>query len=630
MLSVGFYLSRFSKSVRDYFAGGRRIPWWISGVSLYMTNFSAWTFSAAAGFAYHTTWFGIIYFSTWSLAYLIGSQITAVRWRRSRVISPVEYTYTRYNRPTQQLLSWVISLNFVLSAGAQLSATCKLLSPLIGIDIDTLIILTGGVILLYTFLGGIWGVMITDLLQFVILISITIIITPLSLKLVGGIENLIKNLPPLELEHIYNNVYYDINWIIAIFMITTIGVAAGAAQRFYSVQDEISARKVGLLAGFLFTSVPLIFGVPPLVARILWPDLSQVDFFKGFFQPKDLVFIGVALNVLPGGLIGIFMAAMLSATMSALSSVYNHVASIVTRDIYGGFFRPNASEEEQFKFGRIITFTIGFAVIIEALIYIHSELGIFNIMVIFFTLFNMPVVVPITFGLLFKRIPRWGAFASIIWGLAIGFITKFLLGWSMGPQVYLVFAASFIILISSHKIGELYLSKRIILISISLTISMAMAILFLNTAVGELTYIKIVLIVSLSLALGSSIIYFAKLFSNETKEDKEIIDEFFRKLETPIDVLKEVYLKGEKETSTFPVIGGILMIIGLLIPLLSIQADSTRDVFIFIIMGVMYLTFGFLMFYYGKRAERKFAQYAERAKIELKASLDPKGNLNKK
>ena len=187
MLGIGLYFMRMNKGGKDYFAGGSMIPWWVSGMTLYMFNFSAWTFTGAAGFTYATGWFAILYFGTWSIAYFVGSQITASRWRRTRSISPVEYTYTRFNITTQQFLSIVIALNFTLAAGVQLAATCKLLAPVMGLDIVMVTVVTGIVILLYTFMGGLWAVSITDVVQGVILLAITFIVMPLALGLVGAL-----------------------------------------------------------------------------------------------------------------------------------------------------------------------------------------------------------------------------------------------------------------------------------------------------------------------------------------------------------------------------------------------------------------------------------------------------------
>jgi len=613
MIGVGVYFSRFSRSVRDYFAGGNRIPWWVSGISLYMTNFSAWTFTAAAGFIYHSSWYGVIYISSGIVTYFIGALLTAKRWRRSRVLSPIEYTQTRFNRQTQQLLGWVISLNFILSAGAQLSATCKFLAPLFGIDLDLLIIITGVVILIYTFLGGLWGVMITDFLQFVILLSITLIVSPLSLSLIGGVKGLLEKSPALVFEHIYNNVHYDFHFLVAIYLIGIFGIASGASQRFYSVVDEKSALKVGILASILSFAQPLLFAIPPLVARIIWPDLTQVDFFKKFFQPNDLVYLAVALKFLPVGLIGLLMSAMLAATMSTLSSVYNYVGSIITRDIYLSLLNPSASEAKQFKFGRIISLVLGLIVIIEALIYIHSEFGIFNIMTTFFTLFNIPVIIPLTFGLISKRIPRWGAFLSIIWGLAVGAMARFVAGWSMGLQVYIAAISTFAVLMLSYKIRQLYLSKRKTLYFVSFIVSVFYLLIFALNITGEVVPAKIIILIVGSFALGFSLVY-SNRFIKEEPTDRDVIENFFKRIETPVDVVEEVYGKGEKEVSTFPLLGAIIILIGVLIPFLSFVAGSKRDIFIFFAVSVIYIIFGALMVYYGRKAELKFKRYLEFAR----------------
>ncbi|MGB5875083.1 MAG: hypothetical protein WBH56_15295, partial [Bacteroidota bacterium] len=143
MVGIGFYFLKVSKGGKDFFAGGNMIPWWVSGVSLYMTNFSAWIFTGGAGFAYNVGWFALIYFAGGPIAYMVGTLMTAKLWRRSRSISPIEYTQTRYNIPTQQLFGWVIALNFILSAGVQLAATSKLMAPVLQIDLVAVVLVIG-------------------------------------------------------------------------------------------------------------------------------------------------------------------------------------------------------------------------------------------------------------------------------------------------------------------------------------------------------------------------------------------------------------------------------------------------------------------------------------------------------
>ncbi len=614
MLGIGLYFMKINKGGKEYFAGGSMIPWWVSGMTLYMANFSAWTFTGAAGFAYATGWFAILYFGIWSVSYYVGSHITAARWRRTRSISPVEYTYTRFNITTQQLLSIVISLNFVLSAGVQLAATCKLLAPVMGLDIVMVTLVTGSVILLYTFMGGIWAVSITDVVQGVILLSITFVVMPLALNLVGGSAMLIKSLPPLSFDQVYNGVHYTEHWLVSILIIMCLGTAAGAAQRFYSVKDERDAKRVGKLAGVLFLTVPFVFGIPPLVAKVIWPDLSQVDFFKPYINsnPQDLVFIALCLKFLPNGLIGVFLAAMLAATMSTLSSVYNMVSSILSRDIYQGWIRPNTSDEQLLTVGRIFSVVIGLIVVVLAVIFVTSQFGIFNLMQAFFTLLNIPVVVPVAFGLIFRRVPKWSAVGAIAWGLVVGVTVRYVLMWDIGPQVYLAFVSSFGIFATSWWTGGVFTRNKPLLGVLSAAVIGVFATIFLLSLPEGASAWQFWVATLSATALGVSLYAFSALFANETPEQRAIVLEFFKKLDTPIDVAREVFGAGKKQVSTFPLVGGTTIIMGLLMGILLFTDISYQERMILGIIIAIMITFGLLMWYFGKKSEiRSAAQYTQ-------------------
>jgi solute:Na+ symporter, SSS family len=444
LMAIGIAASRANRSARDYFAGGNRIPWWVSGMTMYMANFSAWTFSGAAGFAYETGWFAVLYFAVWPPAYLVGTLLTAAKWRRTRSVSPVEFTRTRFSPVTQQLLSWVIGTNFLLTAGVQLAAVCTLLAPVAGIDIRILVVVTGAVILVYTFFGGIWAVSVTDVVQGIILLGITMLMLPLAVGLAGGFPRVLGAVPPLALEHTYNGVHYDIHWLVAIFLIMTVGVAAGQAQRFYSVRDERAARRTGFFAAALFLTVPLIFGIPPLAARAIWPDLAAVPFFANAptGNPRDLVFLALCLEALPAGLVGFFVAAMLAATMSTLSSVFNMVASIVAKDVYQGALRPAADDRAVLRVGRAASVGVGAVVTALAIVFIEHPGGIFNAMQALYTLLNVPIVVPIAAGLLVRRASPHAAIASVLAGLAAGMFGRWVLALDFGPQFYLQFCVT--------------------------------------------------------------------------------------------------------------------------------------------------------------------------------------------
>jgi SSS family solute:Na+ symporter len=620
MMGIGLYFMRINKGGKEYFAGGNMIPWWVSGVSLYMSNFSAWTFTGAAGFAYATGWFATIYFAIWSLAYYAGSQLTAARWRRSRTISPVEYTHTRFNKSTQQLLGSIICLNFTLSAGVQLSATSKLLAPMLQIDIITLTLGVGLIILLYTFLGGLWAVTVTDTVQGIILLALTFIILPLSLDLVGGFGNLVDKLPPLTFDHTVAGQHYTVHWLVSIFIIMALGTASGGAQRFFAVKDEKEAKRVGKLAGALFVTVPLVFGIPPLVARVLWPDLSQVDFFKPYaINPQDLVYVGMAMKLLPNGLIGIFIAAMLAATMSALSTVYNLVSSIISTDMYKGVFRPETTDEQLLVVGRVNSAIIGVIVTGLAVVFVTSQYGLFNLMQTFFTLFNIPGVVPVAFGLLIAAPPRWAAMGTIIWGLIVGVITRFGLGWDIGPQVYLAFALSLSIFLLSPRLAQMYKNNKGGLAVWSILCAVFLALLFYITAdvtvVAPARWIGIIG----GLMVGGSLYAFAAMFARDTEEDRRVVDDFFKRLNTPVDVGKEVFAKGKKVVSTFPLVGATSIIMALLLALIFFTPIPEGEGEILGTMIAMMMVIGGMMWYFGKKSEIRTGEQMRKAQLEREA-----------
>ena len=607
IMGIGLYFMKVNKGGKEYFTGGSMIPWWMSGISLYMGNFSAWIFTGAAGFAYTSGWFTILYLGVGPIAYLIGSSLTATKWRRTRSISPLQYTHTRYTLSTQQLMSAVIATNFILSAGVQLASTCKLFAPIIGIDMTIIVLIIGSIVLLHNMLGGLWGDMAMDVVQGVVLLGITFTVMPLSLGLIGGLGELLKAMPPLSLDQTYNGVHYTQHWLVSILIITSIGFAAGGAQRFYSVKDEKSALRVGRLAALLALSVPLVFGIPPLVAKIYWPDLAQVDFFRPYVgkNPQDLVFVGLVFKLLPHGLIGVFIAAMLAATMTTLSTVYNMVSSIISHDMYKGMMRPDLSDRALLKVGRITSLCLGLIVMGLAITFIHSTFGLFNQMQAFFTLFNIPVTVPVAFGLIFRRTPRWAAIGSILWSLVMGIVARYLLGWDIGPQVYLSTILSFGVLLGAGQVAELYRRRKAVLWALALLISAALGTVFALFPGASAAPWQIWASVACAVAMGPTLVPLARVFARESDAEREAIRTFYAKLDTPVDVQHEVYGAGRKQVATLPIVGRTIVFLGVLVALAFLNQLQTSEAIAVTAMMTILLGFGGTLWIAGIRVQRR-------------------------
>ncbi len=584
MLGIGYYFSRFMKGGKDFFIGGNLIPWWVSGVSLYMTMFSAWTFTGAASFVYHTSWYGLLYFGTWPVAFFIGFQISAKRWRRTRITSPVEYISTRFNKSTHLFLSIFIAITMMYWPAHHLASLSKICAPTLFpgsmTAIDVMILVIGVIILIYTYWGGLWAVCITDVVQFLILICVCVVLVPV-IFLSGefnSIGSFLQQVPPLKFRHVLPDKTLFDEWYLSGFIVANIfSYSVGEkAQRYYSVKNENDAMKVGWLTFILFMTIPLLFGIPPLVGKVLWPDISLLDYFSNVTKAEENIFIAVVLRYMPAGVIGIFLSAMMAASMSSMSGVWNSVSSIVSVDIYQNLFKPNASEKETLLVGRITVFVFAVIAILLALVIIHSKFWVFSFTNIVFGLTSIPVAIPMLLGILTRKISRWSAMMSILAGTMMASIARFLLHYSLGQQFMITVAMTLLFVVISNPLGRLYNRRRSDALIASLSLGLFSGIVFLTLnnnpnlsltnwgnlfnsgLMGMLASSHFWLILSV-LAYFALSYKSATLFGKDVASSQEQVQEFFEKMEKPVDVEKEVLASGAKEVNIFPLVGWISM-----------------------------------------------------------------------
>lgn len=572
MIGIGFYFVSRNRGGVDFFAGGRCIPWWVSGISLYMGNFSAWLFTGGAGFIYKTTGYGLVFFLlTGAVAYFLGSQLTAVHWRRSRVISPVEFTRRRFGPATQQMLGIITAVVFIAAAGNQLRAIATVVNSILGVDIVTAAVAIGIIVILYTLIGGLWAVMVTDVVQFVVLLGGTLLIAPLAVGLVdGGLTGVLGTLD-FSIPPRYGDPSNNLHYLIAGLISFTLGAAGGQGPRFYCVPDERSARKVGMLAGVLFLTTPVLFSLPSLAARALWGGPDVLPNHISGDNPHEQVFVQMAMNVLPPGLVGVFLAAMFAATMSALDSVYNMVASVLSRDIFM-HFKPDTSDRNLITIGRIMTLLCGIVTIVLCLFYIQSKQDLFKVMMeivfISVTVMNAPMLM----GLLFRSAPRSAGLACMIWALAAGIVIRVLLKWPGGPQTYLTWALSLGIFFVSPWLASLWRSRenRVATLVLGAVFSaLVLGVMALGTP--DAGHREWTIIAWYTAFMGVSFVVFAHWFSRP--EDRTEVDEFYRNLDTPVDVRTEVAGSADAALSVFKLVGVLtLLIAGMVLVLMGIEA----------------------------------------------------------
>lgn len=415
LLGIGIYFQRFMRGAGDYFTGGNRMPWWLAGVSYYMTTFSAFAFVAYGEVAFLYGWVAVTLGWVSVPACLVAAMWTAKRWRRARVSTPVELLEKRFSPFFRQLFAWTGFPLRIADNGLRLYSLGVFVSVAVGMDILWAITVSAVVLLTYTFLGGLWAVAVTDFVQGVVLFLALFILFPLAVIRGGGFAGVFDGVPDAGYFHLFNPPYSFV-YVLGFFILVLLNYNAGWAlvQRFYSVENEREARKVGLLAAALHVVGPPLFYLPVMLSR---------DLLSGLENTRN-AYATMSLELLPVGMMGVMITAMFAATMSTLSAEYNVLASVATHDIYGRIFRPHATESQLLRAGRYFTLLIGAVILgVGLIVALYPDTPLFSIMVTVFGVAVAPMMLPILGGLFFRSLSRRGAMVGFLVGLLIGFIT---------------------------------------------------------------------------------------------------------------------------------------------------------------------------------------------------------------
>jgi SSS family transporter len=346
-------------------------------------------------------------------ATVVATLFFAKLWRRANLVTPVEYLEQRYNAPVRQISSWGGVIFRILDNMVRLYALSIFVSGALGCTMNQAIIGCGGIVVVYTMIGGLWAVVVTDAVQCAILMMVTIVMVPLALSAAGGFGSLREALPS---HFVWTNGPKGELWFLAVYYLMNMIKFNGNwafIQRFYSTRDERAATKLGILSAILFFVCPIVFMLPAIAAAKLVPGLAN----------SEEAYVSICKLLLPRGVMGLMSAAMLAATMSTLSSEYNVTAGVLTRDIYQRLFRPNADNREQMLVARLMTLLLGAMIIVGATLVKHMG-GAFEANKMLMGLIGIPIVIPLIFGVIWRRFKPWGAVVSMITGVAAGFVMQ--------------------------------------------------------------------------------------------------------------------------------------------------------------------------------------------------------------
>lgn len=415
VLITGVSFSKTGKDMKSFFSGGGNVPWGMSGLSLFMGFFSAGTFVVWGSIAYSYGMVSIIIQLTMAVAgYAVGTWI-APRWHRTHSLTAAEYITGRLGVKTQKTYTYIFLAVSVFTTGSFLYPVAKIVEVTTGIPLTTAIFALGAFSMVYVALGGLRGVVVTDVLQFVILFAAVVIAVPLAFDKIGGVGTFFEKVPEGFFELFEGE--YTPGFVIAfaIYNMFFLGGNWAYVQRYTSVKTERDSRKTGWLFGVLYTISPILWMLIPMIYRVYNPSLSGLE--------NEGAYLLMCKEAMPDGLLGLMLGGMIFATASSLNATLNISAGVVTNDIFKRM-RPDASEKTLMNVARISTWGFGIMAIIVALL-IRSMGGIVNVVISVAALTGVPVYLPVIWSLFSKRQTARTILSATFISLTINLIFKF-------------------------------------------------------------------------------------------------------------------------------------------------------------------------------------------------------------
>jgi SSS family solute:Na+ symporter len=389
-LGIGIYFAKRETNVGEYFLSGRKAPWWLAGTSMVATTFAVDTPLAVTGFVAQNGIAGNWLWWNMAASGLLTVFFFAALWRRSGVLTDVEFIELRYGGRAATWLRGVravyqgVIVNTIIMGWVNL-AMVKILS--LTLHVPTMLALYVCLVLtaLYVTIGGLWSVLVTDMLQFVVKMSMAIVLAVAAVVAVGGIGALKGGLATVDAAHRAGGagsilaffpsgsaswmplttflVFIGVSWWASSYPGAEPGGGSYIAQRIFACKDEKNAVLASLffnVAHYALRPWPWI--IVALCALVLYPH--GVIGSDGKVDP-ELGYVQTLVDYLPASLRGLMLAGFLAAYMSTIGTQLNLGASYLTNDLYRRFVRTDASEKHYVTVSRVMT---GVALILAALV----------------------------------------------------------------------------------------------------------------------------------------------------------------------------------------------------------------------------------------------------------------------
>lgn len=418
MFVIGAIFYRWVGSSDDFYLAGRHLTPFILAAVIAATNINMYSFIGQSGIAYKE---GIsIVWQTWTgnMALVFSGLFVVPIFRRLKIRTIPEFLEARYSKGVRTFLAiiWLFRLTFWL--GIVLYTAIVAAQTIVGQNSFALWAITiSSIVIIYTMLGGMWSVTFTDILQFELMLLGSLIIMPLAMHAVGWYDGLKASLPPESLTLVKSTGTYNWKFIIAIFLlgIEWATIDQGLLQRAFSAKNTKSVARGLVLAGIITTPFAMLWILPGLAARPLFPHLAN----------PDSAVPTLIEHLIPHGVLGLIVVGLLSSQLSTISGNLNSVATIFTSDIYTNVLKRKSTEKQTIMTARIATALAGVAMILFAY-WVPRLGGAVNAYLTVIAIMDMPLfVIAVVYGLLWKKVSWQAAILGYILGAASGVIAQF-------------------------------------------------------------------------------------------------------------------------------------------------------------------------------------------------------------
>lgn len=449
---VGFYAAKKNKRSDDFFKASGQVPWFMAGVSSWVSGFSAFMFVAAAGYTYKHGSGALVIFTSAFWAYLAGYFYFAPMWRRARITAPLEFLTRRYSPSTTYFYTVTAIVPQIIGVAQGIYILCIFVSAALGFDrqlfgvagfhltgLQLTMLVVGAVMIIYSVIGGLWAAVLSDAIQGVIILVMSVIIFPISIAYVGqgggffaGVHRLVRELPHDYLTPSGQPVepLFLCSYLLSVML--GYNVAWHFAQRYNSVPSERAAKKMAMLGAWLSLVGPLMWVLPVMGAKLIFPDMHAL--WPNLQAPEEASFVSLAMLLLPHGMIGFVVAAILSATLGQANDAFNWLSAAVTKDVYVplrkrlGFAPP--SDLHQMRTAQVTMLVIGVSGV--ALAFVISKLGgAFDFGLKYYSMVGPGFMMPVALGLIYRKTPWWSGIASCTAAFVAAFV---LFGLNVFPE----------------------------------------------------------------------------------------------------------------------------------------------------------------------------------------------------